>query len=270
MKVDILIPAQGGCLWIQTCASFSSVRVRRSDLGVLQNSLRSLRILKKKSDPGSGRVWYEETKRHGWRFWVPSNTPPAVSRWLKGVRKSSLVFWKGLIALSNISSTDVSSCLLSSLSRPEPFFDCSARDKEETWQEETSVELMLQSAMRPFQNTKELSLTPFSYRDTAGGLIGGNPESPSMLLCLPISDPSRPGVGFFFNILEDLNEFCKTPKSERLTRTEKKVAQVWIHNPPLVQVLKYLPSYIYMSAPRSLCALMSIFCKKKGVFLMEH
>ena len=52
MKVDILIPAQGEGLWIQTCASFSSVRVRRSDLGVLQNSLRSLRILKKNPTPG--------------------------------------------------------------------------------------------------------------------------------------------------------------------------------------------------------------------------
>ena len=40
-------------------------------------------------------------------------------------------------------------------------------------QKDTMV-LMLGSATRPFQNTKELCLTPFSHRDTAGGVLEGS------------------------------------------------------------------------------------------------
>ena len=75
-----------------------------------------------------------------------------------------LVFWKDLIALPDMSSTDVSSCHFSSLSEKN---NPSARDKEETWQGERSVKFILGSAIRPFQNTKKLCLTPSSRRDTA-------------------------------------------------------------------------------------------------------
>ena len=43
----------------------------------------------------------------------------AVSRRLEGVRKSSLVFWKGLVALPDMSATDVSFRHVSSLSGAE-------------------------------------------------------------------------------------------------------------------------------------------------------
>ena len=43
----------------------------------------------------------------------------AVSRRLERVRKSSLVFWKGIIELPDMSATDVSFRHVSSLYRPE-------------------------------------------------------------------------------------------------------------------------------------------------------
>ena len=136
------------------------------------------------------------------------------------------MFWKGRIALCNISSTDVSSCHVSSLSRAEQSKNGSGRDKEERRQEETSVELMSESAMRPFQNTKELFLTPFNHRDTAGGVLEGTQNLHPCLFVSSYQTRPDPGSDFFFNILKDLNEFCKTPKSERLTRTEEKLAHV--------------------------------------------
>ena len=83
-----------------------------------------------------------------------SGIPPmAVSRWLKGVRQSSLVFWKGLVTLSTMRATDVSSCRVSSLSPRKAVFDCSARDKEETWQKETSERRSeAQAYIRPLRN----------------------------------------------------------------------------------------------------------------------
>ena len=88
----------------------------------------------------------------------------ALFRWLEGIGLNFLVFWKGLNALPDMSSTDVSSCHFSSL--PEQN-NPSARDKEETWQGERSVKFILGSTIRPFQNTKKLCLTPSSHRDTA-------------------------------------------------------------------------------------------------------
>ena len=88
----------------------------------------------------------------------------AVSRWLEGVKQSFSVFWKGLIVLPNMNFTDLSPCHVSSLSRADGLFFL---DREEKWQEETSVELMSGSALRSFQNTQKLCLIPSSHRDTA-------------------------------------------------------------------------------------------------------
>ena len=88
----------------------------------------------------------------------------AVSRWPEGVKQSFLVFWKGLIVLPNMNFTALSPCHVSSLSRAEGLF-CS--DKEEKWQEETSVELISGSALRPFQNTQKFSPVHSSHRDKA-------------------------------------------------------------------------------------------------------
>ena len=119
--------------------------------------------------------------------------------------------WKGLITLSNMSATDVSSCHVSSLSRAEQSKTAFLGDKEETRQEETSVERMLERVTRPVQNTKKLCLTPFSHRDTAGERNGGIPESPSMPLCRPVkSDPGRV-INFFFKFQKFLTSSERPP-----------------------------------------------------------
>ena len=84
---------------------------------------------------------------------------------------------------------------------------------------------MLERVMRPFQNTKELCLTPFSHRDTAGGRNGGIPESPSMPLCRPVkSDPGRVIKKIFQNP-KFSNEFCKTSKFGIVAPLNKKTVQ---------------------------------------------
>ena len=88
----------------------------------------------------------------------------AVSRWLEGIKQSFLVFWKGFIALPNMNFADLSPCHVSSLSRADGLF---FSDREEKWQEETSVELMSGSALRSFQNTKKISPIPSSHRNKA-------------------------------------------------------------------------------------------------------